>query len=479
MPPLLTFPVRAVQAALFPVITTPSLPDATVGTAYGLQLAASSGTPPYTWSVVSAVPNAGSWLALSSSGLLTGTPGTAELELLTVRVTDANGLVGASPFRLLVNAPPPPPLTLTHGQLVTLTGSGFEAKSGSLNWLVDDHGQAAVNTLDQQWKAGYTRGNAANGGLYNIKNRAGASLNPNGNASPAGTPHSFITNILAYANAGNNADTGWRGGPYVDYTAPTLPYVFYLSCYFKCDPAWNFGGSTRNFKFFGLSTTGDVLGGSAGDVVWFAAYGSGSGPGNNTTVSYQVQVSDNFTALQGTNDAAGHSWFWNQLLSPFNLANGWLKLELECVVTSVLGTGAGYINVWCNGQLIANYQGRTYNGVNKLIHTIMAGPHFYTNDYNFGTNFNYAADYRFGVSGTLSGPTGRLARVYMSNNSNPFAGVLGSGIYVPREPQTPTAWADGSITAVVNKGALVSGPVYFGIQSESGAQQIKGPYTLA
>src|SRR6266850_8278670 len=145
------------------------------------------------------------------------------------------------------------PSGILNGATVTINGSGFGTKSRGLAPLVRDVGAAAVGTLDPQWKDGYTRTNST--AVYNRQNQIGANFNPNSNTSPAGTPHPYITNILAWANAGNDSNTGWRGGPYVDYTIPTLPYAGYACCYFRCDPSWVF--SNKNYKFCGMTSTGD------------------------------------------------------------------------------------------------------------------------------------------------------------------------------------------------------------------------------
>ena len=79
-----------VNAALGPVtITTTSLPDATVGTAYSQTLGASGGTPPYTWAVTTGTLPAG--LALNATtGVISGTPTAVATSSFTVTVTDAS-----------------------------------------------------------------------------------------------------------------------------------------------------------------------------------------------------------------------------------------------------------------------------------------------------------------------------------------------------------------------------------------------------
>ena len=73
-------------------ITTTTLPNATVNTAYSAPLQASGGTPPYTWAVAtgSTLP---SWLTLSVSGTswtLAGTPTTTAAAAFSLTVTDSS-----------------------------------------------------------------------------------------------------------------------------------------------------------------------------------------------------------------------------------------------------------------------------------------------------------------------------------------------------------------------------------------------------
>ncbi|MCC6348679.1 MAG: putative Ig domain-containing protein, partial [Candidatus Eisenbacteria bacterium] len=81
---------RAGLVVLAPLsITTTTLPNGTVGSAYSQTLAATGGTAPYgSWAVTVGSLPAG--LSLDSgSGLISGTPATAETQAFTVRVVDA------------------------------------------------------------------------------------------------------------------------------------------------------------------------------------------------------------------------------------------------------------------------------------------------------------------------------------------------------------------------------------------------------
>lgn len=81
-------------------ITTVSLPDATVDTAYTATLAADGGEAPYAWTITAGDLPAG--LALASDGKITGTPTAAGESTITVRVTDKNALVASKALTLTV-----------------------------------------------------------------------------------------------------------------------------------------------------------------------------------------------------------------------------------------------------------------------------------------------------------------------------------------------------------------------------------------
>lgn len=82
-------------------ITTTSLPQGTVGTSYTTTLAATGGTTPYTWSVVTGSLPAG--LSLNgSSGAISGTPNTAGTENFLVRVTDSDAQTDDQPMSIAV-----------------------------------------------------------------------------------------------------------------------------------------------------------------------------------------------------------------------------------------------------------------------------------------------------------------------------------------------------------------------------------------
>ena len=87
-----------------PSITTSSLTNGTVGTAYSQTLTATGGTTPYTWTIASGTLPAG--LTLSSNGVISGTPTTAGGPTsVTFKVTDANSLTATQSLSITIITP--------------------------------------------------------------------------------------------------------------------------------------------------------------------------------------------------------------------------------------------------------------------------------------------------------------------------------------------------------------------------------------
>jgi Zn-dependent metalloprotease len=81
-------------------VTNPGSRTGTVGTATSLQMTASGGTPPYTWSATG-LP---SGLTINSStGLISGTPSTAGTFSVTVTARDSVGTTGSASFTWTIN----------------------------------------------------------------------------------------------------------------------------------------------------------------------------------------------------------------------------------------------------------------------------------------------------------------------------------------------------------------------------------------
>ncbi|MFE2756817.1 S8 family peptidase [Actinosynnema sp. NPDC059335] len=108
-----------------PAVTPPGNQTGTVGVATSLQLKASGGTPPYTWSATGLPPG----LAIAAgTGLISGTPTTAGAYTVTATVTDSAGKSSSATFSWTVN--PAGGACAAPGE--KLVNGGFE--SGTTGW---------------------------------------------------------------------------------------------------------------------------------------------------------------------------------------------------------------------------------------------------------------------------------------------------------------------------------------------------------
>ena len=103
IPSAKNFNLTVIPAASLTITTTSPLPAATQSSAYSTTMAATGGTPPYTWSLTSHT-GTNTW-SVSSGGVVTGTPGTIETDSLVIKVTDSVLATATGTFSLTVNAP--------------------------------------------------------------------------------------------------------------------------------------------------------------------------------------------------------------------------------------------------------------------------------------------------------------------------------------------------------------------------------------
>jgi hypothetical protein len=304
---------------------------------------------------------------------------------------------------------------LNHGATVTITGSGFGAKTTAAPLAWDD---ATGNAVTDIWNGVWP--NALPG--YNLGYYTPMRGIP--------LPHSHVTRYIAGAHA---ADTGANSGYDVlmwkHVTVPALPFYIYASWYQRADSQWHFGGD-NNFKTFDWSN-GDAPYANApnGPQNWYVCYGP---PHPNSVTDEGAQ----WTTAAGTPledpDQNGHIAWWGNAVNPMA---EWSKVEIAIKVSD---QHDGYVNIWENGKQVMNYVGITdnYGGTHRAV--AVGG---YARMQGYPGNWRYFDDVY--VDTTLS-------RVVLADKP-----VLSQATIV--ENQIPSAWNDGSITARVNLGKFAAG----------------------
>ena len=192
-------------------ISTSSLPNGVVGSAYSALLQASGGTSPYTWTVQSGQLPLG--LALSgTSGTIAGTPTMAETSPLIIGVHDATGATGSKAFSItisdaLAGAP------FGHIVIVMLENSNYSSVVGDtaampyLNSLIASFGLATQ----------YYANTHPSIGNYEML-ATGQVLTNDDSQTPASFPIS-VNNIVRVLSASGKT---WKA------YAEDLPYVGYI-----------------------------------------------------------------------------------------------------------------------------------------------------------------------------------------------------------------------------------------------------------
>ncbi len=105
-PQSFTYSTSIAQGAPPLSVSTASVPSGTVGIAYSATLAATSGTFPYSWSVISGALPAG--LTLSSAGAIAGTPSAGGSFTFTAQVKDSASGSATQSYSVSIGVPVPP-----------------------------------------------------------------------------------------------------------------------------------------------------------------------------------------------------------------------------------------------------------------------------------------------------------------------------------------------------------------------------------
>ena len=189
-----------IVAASSPAVVTTSLPAGTSGVAYAAALAATGGTPPYAWALVSGSLPSG--VTLNASGVLGGTPGGAGVSTGTVQVTDGGELTAARTLCLAVVWPPlaitalsplpSAPWGVAYSQALTASGG-----AGAYRWSVTSGSLPPGLTLSDD---GTLSGSPATPGTYaftvQVADADGATASAGVSLTVTSTPLTIATAAL-------------------------------------------------------------------------------------------------------------------------------------------------------------------------------------------------------------------------------------------------------------------------------------------
>jgi len=123
-----TKPLSIVVAGIS-ITTAPALPNASLNVSYSQTLAAAGGTPPYTWALTGGALPKG--LALSTAGVITGTPTATGTFQFTVTATDSAANTASLQFTLIVGGLSITTTTLPGGKVGASYSQAFTATGGT------------------------------------------------------------------------------------------------------------------------------------------------------------------------------------------------------------------------------------------------------------------------------------------------------------------------------------------------------------
>ena len=160
-----TLTVNAVTSTL--QITTTQLPGGILAGSYTSTLAATGGTPPYSWTLSGGTLPKG--LTLSSAGAISGTPSVAGAFPFTVQVKDAASNSASANLTINVSTPQPsvvvtsPASDATVSGSISVTGTASDTVNLSLVQVSVDGGSFADASGTSSWTFSLATGSLTNG----------------------------------------------------------------------------------------------------------------------------------------------------------------------------------------------------------------------------------------------------------------------------------------------------------------------------
>ena len=220
-----TYAVSMAVATVPLSITTTSLPNGTVGTAYSSSVSATGGTSPYAWAVSAGALPAG--LTLSSGGGISGTPTAAGSSTFILKVTDSTGATSSQTYAVSVAAPAVVITTtsLPNGTTGTAYSSSVSATGGTspYTWSVSAGALPAGLAL------------SSGGGISGTPTAAGSSTftlkvtDSIGGTNSQSFTVSIVAGVIITSTSLPNGTTGVAYNVMLAATGGTAPYSWSLA----------------------------------------------------------------------------------------------------------------------------------------------------------------------------------------------------------------------------------------------------------
>ena len=227
-------------AAPFAVTTTSPIETGILGKSYSQTLTLSGGKGPYSWSVVGGALPAG--IALSNSGVLSGSPTAAGAANFVVQCKDAANETAIKPLTLLIR----PPLGIVSGMLPAAVAKTvyfhlFQASDGTpgFHWTITNGSLPAGLTLTDD---GLLTGTTSTPGTYPLTIGLTDNTSPTPQMAAAQITLSVIQPLIAVPQT-FTAYTGTTFSQSLTATGGTTPYTWTLASG-PLPPGLSLSGST-------------------------------------------------------------------------------------------------------------------------------------------------------------------------------------------------------------------------------------------
>ncbi len=135
----------AVAAAPALTVTSTSLPNGTVGTAYTATLTAANGTAPYTWTDPACSGSCNTGMSFGSNGVLSGTPANAGTSTFTFAVVDAKGNTATKQLSITIAAAATAPVVSLSPTSLTFASQTVATTSAAQSVTLKNTGTASLS----------------------------------------------------------------------------------------------------------------------------------------------------------------------------------------------------------------------------------------------------------------------------------------------------------------------------------------------